>query len=300
MNRTTLAAALAGTLAFAAFPSHADQLKVKATALSQADATALQGKSVAVVLHERESFGAMTAGKAMFGMLGVAGMIKAGNDFVEQNEIADPTIIVREQLANTLRDQFGAVPKAVDTTVTRSVKPAELASLHAEADYILSVKHKGSNYGYYPGKWDGYWVGNVVVVQLIERASGKVVSKGNCYASTHKNPVRPSLDQLRADRAQLTKDILASLAWKCSRQLAIDGFKLTAERAPAIPAELEDPLSRVTAAAPAANGTPAAQSPAAPAAESPTPEAPEPESGTPATATAPASAPEAPVTEGKP
>ena len=295
MNRTALAAALAGTLAFAAFPSHADQLKVKATALSQADAAALQGKSVAVVLHERESFVAMTAGKAMFGMLGVAGMIKAGNDFVEQNEIADPTIIVREQLANTLRDQFGAMPKAVDTTVTKSVKPAELASLHPDADYILSVKHKGSNYGYYPGKWDGYWVGNVVVVQLIERTSGKVISKGNCYASTHKNPVRPSLDQLRADRAQLTKDILASLAWKCSRQLAIEGFKLTAERAPVIPAELENPLSRVTAAAPVANGTPAATAP-----ETPAPGSPEPETSKPGAPEPETPAPEAPVTEGKP
>lgn len=42
MNKIPLVAALAGTLAFAAFPSNADQLKVKATALSQADAAALQ------------------------------------------------------------------------------------------------------------------------------------------------------------------------------------------------------------------------------------------------------------------
>jgi hypothetical protein len=288
LNKIPLTAAIAGTLAFAAFPSHADQLKVKVSALSQADAAALQGKTVAVVLHERDSFVAMTAGKAMFGVIGVAGMVKAGNDFVEQNEIPDPTIIVREQLANTLRDQFGAVPMAVGTTVTKSVKPAELAKVHPDSDYILSVKHKGSNYVYYPGKWDGYWVGNVVVVQLIHTASGKVVGKGNCYASTHKNPVRPSLDQLRADRAQLTKDILASLAWKCSRQLAIDGFKVTAERAPTLPAELEDPLSRVTPAAPAAKDAPvAAEPPAAPKA----PEMPE---------TPPATAPEATVSEDTP
>jgi hypothetical protein len=285
LNKIPLTAAIAGTLAFAAFPSHADQLKVKVSALSQADAAALQGKTVAVVLHERDSFVAMTASKAMFGVLGVAGMVKAGNDFVEENEIPDPTIIVREQLANTLRDQFGAVPMAVDTTVTKSVKPAELAKVHPDADYILSIKHKGSNYVYYPGKWDGYWVGNVVVVQLIHTASGKVVGKGNCYASTHKNPVRPSLDQLRADRAQLTKDILASLAWKCSRQLAIEGFKLTAERAPAIPAELQDPLSRVTRATPAAKDAPVAAEPPA------APEMPE---------TPPATAPEATVSEDTP
>ncbi len=290
MNKIPLVAALAGTLAFAAFPSNADQLKVKATALSQADAAALQGKSVAVTLHERQSFQAMTAGKAMFGLIGIGAMFKAGNDFVEQNQIPDPAIIAREQFANMLRDQFGMVPMAVDTTVTKPVKPAELVKVHPDSDYILSVMHIGSMYAYYPGKWDGYWVGNSLGVQLIHTASGKVVSRGNCTASTHKNPVRPSLEQLSADRAQLTKDILASLAWKCSRQLAIEGFKLTAERAPAIPAELENPLSRVVAAAPAANGTPAATAPETPAPESPEPEAPETETP----------APEAPVTEGKP
>lgn len=232
----------------------------------------------------------MTAGKAMFGLIGIGAMFKAGNDFVEQNQIPDPAIIAREQFANMLRDQFGMVPMAVDTTVTKPVKPAELVKVHPDSDYILSVMHIGSMYAYYPGKWDGYWVGNSLGVQLIHTASGKVVSRGNCTASTHKNPVRPSLEQLSADRAQLTKDILASLAWKCSRQLAIEGFKLTAERAPAIPAKLENPLSRVVAAAPAANGTPAATAPETPAPESPEPEAPETETP----------APEAPVTEGKP
>jgi hypothetical protein len=290
LNKIPLVAALAGILAFAALPCHADQLKVRASALSQADAAALQGKSLAITLHERQSFQAMTAGKAMFGLIGIGAMFKAGNDFVEQNQIPDPTIIAREQFANMLRDQFGMVPMAVDTTVTKPVKPAELVKVHPDSDYILSVMHIGSMYAYYPGKWDGYWVGNSLGVQLIHTASGKVVSRGNCTASTHKNPVRPSLEQLSADRAQLTKDILASLAWKCSRQLAIEGFKLTAERAPVIPAELENPLSRVTAAAPAANGTPAATAPETPAPESAEPETPESE----------APVPETPVTEGKP
>jgi hypothetical protein len=284
LNKIPLTAAIAGTLAFAAFPSHADQLKVKVGALSASDATALQGKSVAVVLHERKSFSAMTAGKAMFGLIGAAAMVKAGNDFVEENQIPDPAIIVREQLANMLRDQFGAVPMAVDTTATKSDKPAELIKVHTESDYILSVKHVGSMYAYYPGKWDGYWVGNSVAVQLIHTASGKVISKGNCYASTHKNPVRPSLDQLRADRAQLTKDTLASLAWKCSRQLAIDEFKIAPERAPVIPAEFEDPFSRVTPATSAGKEAPAAAEPPAPE----VPEAPE------------ATTPEDSVSEGNP
>lgn len=272
LNKITSTAVLAASLAVSPFAAQADQLKTKVTALPAAQATALQGKTVAVTLHERESFVAMTAGKAMLGMLGVAGMVKAGNDFVEENGIPDPTLLIREQLANALRDRFGAVLQPADTEVTASVKPNDLVKAHPDSDYILSVRHRGSNYAYYPGTWGGYWVGNTVFVQLIETDSGRVVGKGNCYASTHKHPVRPSLEQLRENRAQLTKDILASLAWKCARQLALDTFQMAPDAAPAIPAELEDPLARVKGAAPTtADGTaqPEAAADPAPAADEP-------------------------------
>lgn len=256
MNKSISAISLATFLALSSAPALADQLKTKVTALPVAQATALQGKTVAVVLHERESFVAMTPGKAVFGMLGVAGMVKAGNDFVGENEIADPTLLIRDQLANTLRDRYGVVLLPADKQVTASVKPADLTKAHEDSDYILSVRHRGSNYSYYPGTWGGYWVGNVVNIQLIETRSGKVVSKGNCYASTHKNEVRPTLEQLRANRAQLTKDILTSLAWKCTRQLAIEAFHVSPEAAPAIPTEFEDPSARVKNVAAAADAPP--------------------------------------------
>lgn len=253
MNKSPLTAALAVAIIVTSFPSHADYLKVKASALSQQDAASLRGKTVAVVLHERESFVATTAGKAMFAMLGAAAMIKEGNDFVEKYQIPDPTLLIRDQLANTLRDQLGANVLPADTTVAASDNPSALAKAHPDSNYILSVRHRGSNYSYYPGKWDGYWVGNNVNVQLIETKSGRVLTKGYCYAATHKNPVRPSLLQLHENDAQLTKKILESLAWRCARQYALDGLKLAPDRAPSIPQLLADPLAGIKSA-PAAAG----------------------------------------------
>lgn len=237
----------------------AQLLKHKVKAISAPDATALNGKTVAVTLQKRASFLAMTAGKAQFGLFGAAAMVNAGNNFVEENAIPDPTIVIREQLAAALHNGFGADVLAADTDVTETKKPAELAKRHPEADYVLAVQHTGSNYGYYPGNWGEYWVGNSVLVQLVDTKTGRLVSKGTCYASTYKHPTRPTRDQLHADSAQLTKAVLTSLSWTCAQALAREQFKLPEDKIPTIPAEHIDPLARLQS-----NG--ATQAPATPAA----------------------------------
>ena len=248
MNTSFLTSACAGALLFVSAAAHADQLKIKASALSPQDAAALKGKTVAVVLHERESYTWMTPGKVMFGLLGVAAMIKAGNDFVAENQIPDPTALMRDQLATALRDRFGAQPASPDTTTTKAHKPAELAKLHPETDYVLSVKHNGTMSSYYPGNFGRYWIANSFLVQLVDTKSGRELTHATCFASIYKNPVRPSNEQLRANQAQLAKDILASLTWRCARQVSIDALKLAPEQAPAIPAEMVDPLTHVAEA----------------------------------------------------
>src|SRR4051794_29356387 len=84
------------SLAIAGAPAFA---KDKMIPLSEADAATLQGKKVALTVHERPTFVAMTAGKAGFGLLGVAAMASAGNKLVDDNHVQDPAGIVRTQLA---------------------------------------------------------------------------------------------------------------------------------------------------------------------------------------------------------
>ena len=240
--------------------------KDKAIPLSKADAAALQGKTAAVVLHEPESFIAMTAGKAGFGLLGFAGMVKAGNDFVEKNGIENPTTLVREQLSALLQSEYGLQVQPVDTTATKEKKAAKLAKLHPGADYVLSVRQGGWNYSYYPTQWAEYWVGYSVQVQLIDTKTGRQVSNLACNANTMQSPVRPSRDQLQANGAALTKNIVGHLGWTCVRLLGKEQFGIAEERLPAFPAQYADPLAQLNGAAPAAGNTAAPATDPAPAA----------------------------------
>lgn len=237
MNKIPLAAALAGILGLAPFTSQADQLKVKASVLSQQDATSLRGKRVAVARHSSKSFVDWLI--LPFGINPIKRAYDSGNRFVAENEIPDPTLLARDVLAKTLAEQFGASVLQEDGSIIASEKGADLVSVNHDSDFILSVSHGGSAMAASPG---GVMIGNHVHVQLIETSSARVISKGRCYASTYKHPSSPSQEALRENDAQLTKAILTSLAWRCARQYAIEGFGLPADRAPAIPQEHLDPL----------------------------------------------------------
>lgn len=244
----------------------------KPTPISEADAASLQGKTAAVTLHDTPSFIAMTAGKAGFGLLGVAGMVKAGNDFVRDNDIRDPSVLLRDRLAALLHETYGLEVRPVDTVETKEKKPAKIAALHADADVVLSVRTLGWNYGYYAKDWSHYWVGYGADVELIDAKTGKSLSQANCGANTQVNPIKPSLEDLRANRAQLAKDILEGLGWLCVRLIAKEQFRIPDDRIPAIPEPYVNPLARLQPA-PATESTAAPQAPAGDASATPAPAA---------------------------
>ncbi len=234
--------------------------KDKMIPLAEADASALKDKTIALTVHERPTFVAMTAGKVTFGLLGVAAMASAGNKLVDENHIADPAEILRTNLAAGLQNAYGAKLLPADTTVTKAKKPQEIASTHPEADYVLDVRSAGWNYAYYPARWGSYWVGYSVQVQLLDAKTGRQVSNMACTANTHENPKAPSREQLNANGAQLLKDVTAGLGWTCVQLLAKEQFHLAPEQVAATPAEYVNPLASIT------DATPAGAAPAAPTA----------------------------------
>ena len=121
MNYTTSISSLVVAVALG-LASFGAQAKDDLVPLSEADAAGLQGKIAAVTTHKTPSFVAMTAGKAAFALLGAAGMIKAGNTFVEKNAIQDPAVLLREQLGAALRDAYGLQLSPADTAVTEEKK----------------------------------------------------------------------------------------------------------------------------------------------------------------------------------
>ena len=217
--------------------------KDKPVPLSGTDAAALQGKTVALTVHERPSFSAMTAGKASFGLFGAGAMISAGNKLIEDNGVADPAIIVREKLATALGEIYGAQVQAPDTAPTKATKPKELAALHPQSDYVLDVRSGGWMYAYYPTDWNSYWIGYSAQVQLIDTRTARQVSNLACNATTQKHANSPSRDDMHNNNAQLIKDVTTALGWTCVQLLAKEQFHLPADKVPATPAQWIDPLA---------------------------------------------------------
>lgn len=254
--KTTL---LACALALAALPAAA---KDKLIPLTPADAALLQGKKIAVTMHERPSFSAMTAGKASFGLLGAAAMIKAGNDLVDANQIVDPAVLVRERLGSSLAQTYGAEVLPVDTTATKAKKAKDVATTHPEADYVLDVRSGGWGYVYFPTDWNNYQIMYSVQVQLVDVKTGRQVSNAACNASSKANKTPPTREQLHADGAQLIKDYTTALGWNCVQLLTQQQLGIPAEQVPAVPEPYAGLILRFTpgqaAPAPAPVATPVA------------------------------------------
>jgi len=236
MKHTILACALM-------LAAGAASAKDKPIPLNETDAAALQGKTVALTVHERPSFSAMTAGKAGFGLFGAGAMISAGNKLIDDNGVADPAINVREQLATVLGQVYGAQVQAPDATPTKATKPKELAALHPQADYVLDVRSGGWMYAYYPTDWNSYWIGYSAQVQLIDTRTARQVSNLACNATTQKHVNSPSRDDMHGNKAQLVKDVTTALGWTCVQLLAKEQFHFPADKVPATPSQWIDPLA---------------------------------------------------------
>ena len=263
----------AGLLLCAATASAKDQ----PIALSEADAATLQGKTVALTVHERPSFIAFTAGKATLGLLGTAAMVSAGNKIVDENGVEDPAILVRTQLAQALADRYGAIVLEPDPVASKAKKPKELAALHPEADFVFDVRSAGWQFIYFPSNWDNYWMGYNVQTQLIDTKTGRPLASMACGAHTKEHAHPPSRDQLLEQEARLLKDVTQHLGWTCVHVLAKEQYGLLPEQVAAIPAQYLDPLSPAPAADAAAQAVEAvaaapvqAADPAAPVAASAT------------------------------
>ena len=222
--------------------------------LSPADAATLQGKTLALTIHERPTFMAMTAGKVTFGLFGVAAMAGAGNKLIDDNHVVDPAELVRTNLANLLRDVDGMHPMATDTAPTKAEKPAQVAAIHPEADYVLDVRSGSWGYVYFPAQWGHYWVSYSVQVQLVDTKSGRQLSNAACNSNTHANAKPPTREELDGNGAKLLKDVTTALGWTCVQLLAKEQFHFPVDKVVATPAEFVDPLAALAkSAAPATN-----------------------------------------------
>lgn len=240
----------------------------KVSPIPEAAAATLAGKSLAVTRRGvLPSFMAMTAGKASFALIGAAAMASDGNRLVKENNIADPADTVEAILTPAFIKQYGVTPASPSGhSITPGNDLKQIIGAAPGADLILDIRSIGWNFAYYPTHWATYWVGYGVEVQLIDTKAAKVLADARCATNTNKNAAPPSRESLTTNGAQLLKDVLSSLSWDCSRQLASDEFHITPTNLAEMPQSLADPLADFAVQAHGQDAPANAASTAAPAA----------------------------------
>ena len=175
----------------------------------------LQGSTITVSTREKPSFGAMTAGKATFGLLGAAAMISAGNEIVKKNAIEDPAVSIARELADSFASANAMTVVPTEGVLAKSTNPAELARQYSAADILLDVQTVNWSFAYFPTDWNNYRVIYSAKARLIDTRTRKVLAEGFCSRVPEKTDDAPSHEELLANQAARLKQELEAAAQHC-------------------------------------------------------------------------------------
>lgn len=180
---------------------------------------ARHGGTITASVREKPDFSAMTAGKAMFGMIGAAAMISAGNEIVRTNGVEDPAVVIGDRLMADLAAAHSLNVKARSNAIAATNEPDKLASLYPETDLLLDVQTVNWSTVYFPTDWNSYRVIYSVKLRLLDTHKGKMVAEGFCARVPEKSDDAPGYDELLADNAAVLKRELAIATDYCVGEL---------------------------------------------------------------------------------
>lgn len=179
-------------------------------------ADTLQGKKIVVTEYAKPDFAAQSPGKAMWGMFGAAAMIHAGNELVQKDDIADPSVAVAETLAQDLAAKNGDTLLPNQNAIAPNDDVSTLLKTYPGADLIIDVKTINWMYSYYPTKWNTYWVFYSARLRVLDGKTGNLVAQALCKAKQPQDPeAAPTGDQLLANNGQVLKDLLQKEGESC-------------------------------------------------------------------------------------
>ncbi|SAK83504.1 hypothetical protein AWB75_05408 [Caballeronia catudaia] len=186
----------------------------------------LSGKRIDFTEYEKSSFSAMTAGKVMFGLLGVPAMIAAGNQIVKENNIEDPSIRISQELTNRLVTQHGMQKAQHRSELAESDDLASLLRNRADIDFLLDVKTINWSFTYFPSNWTHYRVLYTARMRLIDTAQQQVVAETLCHTRPVDETNPPTRDELLSDNAKMLRTFLEKAADDCTSVLSKDFLQL--------------------------------------------------------------------------
>lgn len=181
---------------------------------------AWRGKTVAVTSRPRASMLMMTAGKAAFGLIGVAAAVSAGNDIVKRDNIPDPAQQVAHDLLQIAEKQYGIVPASLAPVRVDTRNIADLASAARGADLLIDVESTGQGINYFASDWSHYWLQSGLILRVIDVHTATVVGQAVCGQNTLHQPNPPSRKDLLANDGQVLKSMLAAQSDACRDQFA--------------------------------------------------------------------------------
>lgn len=183
--------------------------------ISQQTLKQLNPNNVALTTREKPNFSAITAGKAMFALVGAAAMIAAGNEIVEKNNIEDPASYIQSELAKELSKSYGFTINETNSKSVKTSNGAEIAKDFPESDLVLDVETINWSFAYFPTDWDNYRVIYSAKLRLIDTKSKSIIAEGFCARVPEEGETAPSHEELLANKAERLKQELKIAASNC-------------------------------------------------------------------------------------
>ncbi|WP_432722830.1 hypothetical protein R0381_001451 [Jeongeupia wiesaeckerbachi] len=187
--------------------------------LSQAAVPQLENKTLAFTTGTKPDFGAMTAGNAMFGLLGAIEAISSGNALVRDNNIPDPASNIAAELAKMVHAQYRIADRKLGI-VSGSDDVDALAKLHPDVDLLLDVRTVTWSLIYFPADWTHYRVIYSAQARLIDLKHREVLAEHSCSRAPEQTADAPTYDELVDDGAAGLKRALSTAGDECLEEFA--------------------------------------------------------------------------------
>jgi hypothetical protein len=195
--------------------------------VDQNSANAFQGATLTTVTYKKPPFTATTYGRivigSVFGAVGgavaAAKSISAGDQIVQENQIADPA----EGMAAEVTPKIVARLKAASSVTLADQDPKDNTQLSAalgNKGVVLDVQTINWMFLYFPLDWTHYHVMYAARARLIDASNGKTIGLVPCnYDSGDDKMPPPNYDTLLADHAAILKAKLAAAASACTAKI---------------------------------------------------------------------------------
>lgn len=193
--------------------------------INSVELSALTGRTITLTQRNKADFTAGTAGKGAFGALGGLAMISAGNRIVTDNDIADPSLKIGENLVKRFQEKH-AVKLLESTIVVTDDNVDQIIQKNNDADYVIDIQTTWWGFGYQPTDWSHYRVAYWAKARLINLHTKKVIAEGGCKSNPTPQDGLPTYEEMLVNEAALLKSMINNAVSMCQKEIESEIFKL--------------------------------------------------------------------------